>query len=70
MDGTGLSREELAADGAVSVAEAHAFVGLSESQFYVLMDRGEIPFVKSGRRRLVPKRALVEYLAKHMVVTG
>jgi excisionase family DNA binding protein len=59
-------RAELATDGTMSVAEAVAFSGVSQSELYATMDRGELPFVKWGRRRLIPRRALVELLARHM----
>lgn len=50
----------LVADGLVAVAEAAAFLGVSRSALYLMMDRGELPFVKLGRSRRVPKRALQE----------
>lgn len=59
-------RAELAADGAMGVPVAVAFLGVSRAEVYVLMGRGELPFVKLGRRRLVPKRALVDLLAANM----
>jgi len=30
------------------------------------MSRGDLPFVKDGKRRLIPKRGLKEYLAKRV----
>lgn len=65
-----VTREELAADGAVSVAEAMAFLGVSDTHVYDLMNRGELPFCKLGRRRLIPKRALVELLARNMTAAA
>jgi excisionase family DNA binding protein len=51
------------ADGCFSIAEAARFSGLSRSTLYEAMESGLLPFVKIGRRRLVPRRALVEWLA-------
>lgn len=60
-------RAELAADGVLSVADAQAFLSLGRTEVYGLMDRGKLPFIKLGRRRVIPKRALVELLAANMV---
>lgn len=60
-------RLELAADGCVSVAEAVVFAGVSQAELYRSMDRGDVPFVKWGKRRLIPRVALVELLAARLV---
>ena len=54
----------LVEDGLVTVAEAAAFLRLSRSNLYTLMERGELPFVKLGRSRRIPRRALVELAAR------
>ena len=54
---------ELLADGALSVAEAVRFASVSRATLYAAMSAGELVFVKRGRRRLIPKRALVAWLA-------
>lgn len=51
------------ADGMFTVKEAVEFTKLSRSELYALMGRGELQFLKHGKRRLVPKRAIVELLA-------
>ena len=53
----------LVEDGLMKVAEAAAFLSLSRATLYTLMDRGELPFVKIGRSRRIPKRAVVELAA-------
>ncbi|HEX4606733.1 MAG TPA: helix-turn-helix domain-containing protein [Urbifossiella sp.] len=63
-------REDLAADGAVSVAEACVFLGLGVTEMYAMMGRGELPYAKLGRRRLIPRKALVALLLRHMTVVG
>ena len=55
--------EELLADGALGVNAAVKFSGISRSELYALMGDGELKFCKRGRRRLIPKRALVRFLA-------
>ena len=59
-----LSAEELLADGCLSIPEAVAFSRLSRSQLYVHIRAGDFPTVKNGRRRLVPRRALIRFLAE------
>ena len=42
-----------------SVAEAGALLGISRAFAYDLVARGELPVIRLGRRRLVPKAALI-----------
>jgi excisionase family DNA binding protein len=58
------SRAALVADGLMTILEAAAFLRVSRSTLYVFMDSGELASVKLGRRRLVPRRALVEFAAR------
>lgn len=58
---------ELAADGVMSVAETMAFLGLSDTTVQALLDRGEIASAKVGRRRLVSRKSVTEFLASRMV---
>lgn len=58
---------EVAADGALSIEEAMKFTSLGRSELYKRMDAGKLVFVKIGKRRLIPKRALVELLAANVV---
>lgn len=51
------------AEGVMSVAEAVAFSRLSKAELYKAMAAGRLTFVKYGRRRLVPRKALVDLLA-------
>ena len=41
-----------------SVAEAGALLGISRAFAYELVAHGELPVIRLGRRRLVPKAAL------------
>jgi excisionase family DNA binding protein len=47
-------------DGLTTVREAASFLCLSRSQVYALMDAGQLVYVKLGRSRRIPKRALVD----------
>ncbi len=42
-----------------TVAEAGELLGISRAFAYELVARGELPVVRLGRRRLIPKRALL-----------
>jgi hypothetical protein len=60
---------DLVADGVLSVAESMQFTKLSRAELYNLMGAGRLTFVKHGKRRLIPKRALVQLLAYGLVTT-
>ena len=57
-----------------SVAEAGALLGISRAFAYELVARGELPVIRLGRRRLVPKAALIAFIglesAKEVGATG
>ena len=53
-------------DGLDRVEEAGRFPKISRSRTYELMDAGELPFVKIGRSRRIPHRALVEFAARSL----
>ncbi len=52
------------ADGGAPMAEAVSFSGYGRSKLYELMDAGEIPFAKVGRRRIVARRGLRSFLER------
>jgi excisionase family DNA binding protein len=66
----GIPRPDLVAEGLVTVKEAGQFLRLSVASVYGLMARGELPFVKLGRSRRIPRRALVELAARNLVGRG
>jgi len=45
-----------------TVAEAGELLGISRAFAYELVARGELPVIKLGRRRLVPKVALLSLI--------
>lgn len=61
-------KRELLADGVCSLEEAKAFTGLKRTKLYDLMAVGELPYVKIGGARRIPRRALVELLERNLVV--
>ena len=58
--------EKMMIDGLDRVGEASRFLGISRSRTYELMDAGELPFVKIGRSRRIPHRALIDLAARHL----
>lgn len=47
----------------IDVAEAAHLLSLSRSQVYIEMTAGRLASVKVGRRRLVPRAALEQFIA-------
>jgi excisionase family DNA binding protein len=62
-----LNAEHLVEDGLDRVREAAKFLAISVSQAYVLMDRGELPYVKFGKSRRIPRRALIEFAKRNLI---
>jgi len=62
--GTQQDRTDLVTDGLVTVQEAAEFLSISRSKLYELMDKGELIFVKIGRSRRIPRRALIDLAAR------
>jgi excisionase family DNA binding protein len=56
----------LVSDGLLNVAESAVFLRLSRSAVYALMERGELQYVKLGRARRIPRRALEQLAASNM----
>lgn len=61
-----MSKEELAQDGLISVKDACKFLAVSRATAWKLMDRGELPFVRVGGSRRIPRRALTAYVSDGM----
>lgn len=60
------ANETLVGDGLMTLSEAIAFLRLSRSTLYALMDGGDLAYVRIGRTRRIPKRALVDLAATHL----
>jgi hypothetical protein len=63
---TMLRAVDLMADGTFGIDEAKRFSGLGRTALYGLMNAGELQYVKVGSRRLIPKKSLVELLARRV----
>ena len=53
-------------DGLLKVPEAAAFLSVCRTTVYLFMERGELPFVKIGRSRRIPRRAVVDLAARRL----
>ena len=56
--------------GLMRIAEVARFYGVSRAKVYQLMDRGELAWVKLGRARRIPRRAVVELAARRLIGEG
>ena len=54
-----MTNECIVEDGLVSIDDAMAFLSVSRSTLYELMERGLLPWSKIGRSRRIPRRGLV-----------
>jgi excisionase family DNA binding protein len=55
--------EGLVQDGLMTIREAQAFLRLSRSTLYVLMEQRKLPYVSLGGARRIPKRAVIALAA-------
>lgn len=57
---------DLIADGLLTVEQAGRLLSCSRSYLYARMDAGELPFVRLGRARRIPRRAVLEFAAARL----
>jgi excisionase family DNA binding protein len=57
----------LMADGLDTVPAAAKFLGISRTSLYGLMDRGMLEYVKIGRSRRIPHRAVLELAVRNLI---
>ncbi len=57
---------ELMAEGLDRIEQAARFLGVSKSRIYLMMASGELPSVKLGKCRRIPRRALKELAARNL----
>ena len=60
----------LVSDGVMDVRAAASLLGISRSKVYEIMRDGGLPFIILSRRRLIPKRAVIDLLVKHLITDG
>jgi hypothetical protein len=59
--------EELVRDGLVTIEGAMEFLDISRTSLYRLINEGALPTVKLACARRVPRRALLQLAASHVV---
>lgn len=47
-----------------------SYLGVSRSKVYAMMETGELPYVKLGKSRRVPRWAIQRLIEKHLVRRG
>jgi hypothetical protein len=61
------NEKSLVADGSVSITDAVRFTGMSRAWLYGAMERGDLPYIKLGGARRIPRKALVKLLEDNLV---
>ncbi|HEY3447471.1 MAG TPA: helix-turn-helix domain-containing protein [Myxococcales bacterium] len=56
----------LAVDGLATLRESGAFLSLSRSGLYKLLRSGELPSVKVGKARRIPRAALAAFVEQRV----
>jgi excisionase family DNA binding protein len=64
------SAESVTEQGLSTIRQAEQFLASSRSTIYALMDRGELPYVKIGKSRRIPSKALREFAERCLVSAG
>jgi len=62
-----MTQDQLVSEGLVTVKEAAAFLRLSRSTLYNLMDQGKLCYVKINGSRRIPKNALGILAKTHLI---
>jgi excisionase family DNA binding protein len=58
-------------DGGFStVPEAAAYLGVSRSLIYTLMETRQLPYARFGRTRRIPRTGLRDYAARNLVTAS
>lgn len=58
--------ESLIDDGLITVADACKLLAVSRSHLYNVMDKGELIYVKIGKSRRLPRRALEAFMRANL----
>jgi excisionase family DNA binding protein len=61
---------EIVADGLMTVTEAADFLRVARTRIYELMASGDLCYVKLGKSRRIPRRALVRLAERHLSTGG
>jgi excisionase family DNA binding protein len=64
-----VKNSDLVKDGLLTSKEAVSFLRIGRSKLYLLCESGDVPFVKIGKARRIPRRAL-EVFAERFLIGG
>ena len=64
---TDAEKVKLLEEGTLTLRDAAKHVGISKASIYTLMNAGRLPWVKLGRRRLIPRRAISSVLVSGLI---
>lgn len=56
----------LVAEGLLTVREAQRFLGIGRSKLYQLMADGQLPYVRIGSVRRLPRAGLIDYATRNL----
>ncbi len=59
--------QDLLGEGAMTITEAVKWSGIGRTRLYAAMTEGRLLYVKSGKRRLIPRKGLRALLAEGLV---
>ncbi len=62
-----MNRIEMVSNGLVTITEACRFLSIGKSKLYELMQSEDLPYVRIGGVRRLPRRALAEWVAERLV---
>jgi excisionase family DNA binding protein len=62
----GESSTDIFGEGSMTVAQAAAFLNISRSKVYQLVDAGRLRSTKIDRTRRIPRRVLLDFAAAHL----
>ena len=54
-------------EGLLTINEAAAFLAVSRSKLYMMMNDGALPSVRLGRSRRIPRLAAIQLAARNMI---
>lgn len=57
-----MTSAELLVDGVVDTTEAKRFLSVGTTRLYDILNSGDLISLKVGKKRMIPKRALVAFL--------
>jgi excisionase family DNA binding protein len=60
-------KQDAVSMGAMTIRQAIEFAGVKRTFLYHCMTDKKLPYIKLGTRRLIPRKALEQFLADHLL---